>query len=274
MNIGKFSMNGRNLLNVSGNAFLHISKYSHVVTKQTPAEYCFELVRKYDHENFLCTLSLPSKPRSAAFAIRAFNVEVAQIQDQTNDSKIGEMRLKFWTDALNNTFKGNPPRSPVMLELARILQKHSLSKHYFKRLIDARLEYLKNCTFLDMNALEKYAEYSTSSIYYLVLEAYDIHNISADHAASHMEAVFQGQISQDLQNVIYDVACYGKQHLDTAISLKKKLQKNIGLIFLPVVPLEQYLGELRKTDFNVFDKRLQKRNSLLPIYLFWKKLLL
>ncbi|XP_076381722.1 NADH dehydrogenase (ubiquinone) complex I, assembly factor 6 homolog sicily isoform X3 [Megalopta genalis] len=266
--------------------------------------------KKYDHENFLCTLSLPSKPRSAAFAIRAFNVEVAQIQDQTNDSKIGEMRLKFWTDALNNTFKGNPPRSPVMLELARILQKHSLSKHYFKRLIDARLEYLKNCTFLDMNALEKYAEYSTSSIYYLVLEAYDIHNISADHAASHMgkahgiinslrsipynvknrvnvlpqdilmkhgvstEAVFQGQISQDLQNVIYDVACYGKQHLDTAISLKKKLQKNIGLIFLPVVPLEQYLGELRKTDFNVFDKRLQKRNSLLPIYLFWKKLLL
>ncbi|XP_078034656.1 NADH dehydrogenase (ubiquinone) complex I, assembly factor 6 homolog sicily isoform X1 [Augochlora pura] len=303
-------MNGRILLNVGGNAFLHISKYSHVVAKQTPAEYCFELVRKYDYENFLCTLSLSAETRSAAFAIRAFNVEVAQVQDQTRDSKIGEMRLKFWSDAVNNTFKGNPPRSPVMLELARILRKHSLSKHYFKRLIDARLEFLKNCSFLDINALEKYAEYSTSSIYYLMLEAHGINDINADHAASHMgkahgvinslrsipynaknrmnilpqdilmkhgvstEAVFQGQINQDLQNVIYDVACCGKQHLDMAISLKKKLQKNIGLIFLPIVSLEQYLDELKRTDFNVYDKRLQRRNSLLPIRIFWNKLFL
>lgn len=27
------------------------------------------------------------------------------------------MRLKFWIDAINNTYKGNPPRSPVMLAL-------------------------------------------------------------------------------------------------------------------------------------------------------------
>ncbi|XP_078034657.1 NADH dehydrogenase (ubiquinone) complex I, assembly factor 6 homolog sicily isoform X2 [Augochlora pura] len=268
------------------------------------------MLRKYDYENFLCTLSLSAETRSAAFAIRAFNVEVAQVQDQTRDSKIGEMRLKFWSDAVNNTFKGNPPRSPVMLELARILRKHSLSKHYFKRLIDARLEFLKNCSFLDINALEKYAEYSTSSIYYLMLEAHGINDINADHAASHMgkahgvinslrsipynaknrmnilpqdilmkhgvstEAVFQGQINQDLQNVIYDVACCGKQHLDMAISLKKKLQKNIGLIFLPIVSLEQYLDELKRTDFNVYDKRLQRRNSLLPIRIFWNKLFL
>lgn len=60
---------------------------------------------------------LSHKNKAAAFVIRAFNVEIAQIKDQVHDYKIGEMRLKFWIDALNDTYKGNPPRSPVMLAL-------------------------------------------------------------------------------------------------------------------------------------------------------------
>lgn len=105
-----------------------------------------------------------------------------------------------------------------------------------------------------MSAIEKYTEYSSSSIYYLLLQAYGVTNIDADHAASHMgkahgivnlirsvpynaskrvnmlpqdilmkhnvstEAVLQGQSSKDLQNVIYDIASYGKLHLD-AVSI-------------------------------------------------------
>ncbi|XP_015435195.1 PREDICTED: NADH dehydrogenase (ubiquinone) complex I, assembly factor 6 [Dufourea novaeangliae] len=302
-------MSKKSFMHAVRNTFLQISTYSNVATKQTPAEYCFELVRKHDYENFLCTLSLSSKTRAAGFAIRAFNVEVAQVQDQIRDYKIGEMRIKFWTDALNETYRGNPPRSPVMLELYRILQKCSLSKRYFKRLIDIRLERLRNYLFLDMNEVEKYAEYSTSSIYYLMLEAHNITDINADHAASHMgkahgiinlirsiphnardrvnmlpqdtlmrhnvstEAIFQGQMNQGLQNVIYDITSCGKLHLDVAISLKSKLDKNVDLIFLPIVCLERYINELRKVDFNVFDTRLQKRDSLLPMRVLWKKLL-
>lgn len=37
-----------------------------------------------------------------------------------------------------------------------------------------------------MNAVENYAEYSNSSIYYLLLQAHGITDINADHAASHM----------------------------------------------------------------------------------------
>lgn len=66
------------------------------------------------------------------------------------------------------------------------MQKHSLSKHYFKRLIDIRLNTLRDYAFNDMNAVENYAEYSNSSIYYLLLQAHGITDINADHAASHM----------------------------------------------------------------------------------------
>lgn len=86
--------------------------------------YC--LFRKSDYENFLCTLLLPRGIKSAAFAIRAFNVEVAQVEDQVSDSRIGAMRLQFWTDALNNTYNDNPPRSPVALELHRVDERNAL----------------------------------------------------------------------------------------------------------------------------------------------------
>lgn len=35
--------------------------------------------RKYDYENFLTTLLYPKSYRSAAFAIRSLNVEIAQV---------------------------------------------------------------------------------------------------------------------------------------------------------------------------------------------------
>ncbi|KOC66745.1 NADH dehydrogenase (ubiquinone) complex I, assembly factor 6 [Habropoda laboriosa] len=288
------------------NVLLQFWRYSSTTTKQTPAVYCLELVRKHDYENFLCTLLLPHETRAVAFPIRAFNVEVAQVKDQVSDYKIGEMRLKFWEDALNNTYKKNPPKSPVMLALYKILQKHSLSKHYFKRLIDIRFEKLHDYSFNDITAIERYAEYSNSSIYYLLLEAHGVTNINADHAASHMgkahgiinlirsvpynaskrinmlpqdilmkhgvstEAVLQGQSSKELQNVIYDVASYGKLHLDAAISLKSNVGKKANLIFLPIICLQKYLEELRRVDFNIFDAKLYRKDNLLPLYLFLK----
>ncbi|CAK9807401.1 NADH dehydrogenase (ubiquinone) complex I, assembly factor 6 [Anthophora plagiata] len=297
---------GRTLFCFNRNLSLQILRFSSTTAKQTPAVYCLELVRKHDYENFLCTLFLSYETRAVAFAIRAFNVEVAQVRDQVNDYKIGEMRLKFWIDALNNIYKGSSPQNPIMLELHEILQKYSLSKHYFKRLIDIRSEKLCDYSFNDMTAIERYAEYSNSSIYYLLLEAHGVTNINADHAASHMgkahgiinlirsvrynaakrinmlpqdilmkygvstEAVLQGQSSKELQNVIYDVASYAKLHLDTVISLKSNLGKETSLIFLPIICLQKYLEELRRVDFNIFDAKLYRKDNLLPLYLFWK----
>ncbi|XP_017886003.1 NADH dehydrogenase (ubiquinone) complex I, assembly factor 6 [Ceratina calcarata] len=295
-----------NLFCFKRNVLLQILRHSSKTTKQTPATYCSELVRKNDYENFLCTLLLSPEIRAAAFAIRAFNVEVAQVKDQVSNHMIGEMRLKFWNDALNNTYKGNPPQSPVMLELHRILQKHSLSKHYFKRLIDIRLEKLHEYLFHDIAEIERYAEYSNSSIYYLLLQAHGINDMNADHAASHLgkahgivnlvrsvpynamkrvnmlpqdilmkhsvstEAVLQGSSSKNLENVIYDVASCGKLHLDAAISLKSKVEKKGKTIFLPIICLQKYFDELRKADFNIFDARLQRKDNLLPLHLYWK----
>lgn len=265
--------------------------------------------RKHDYENFLCTLLLPHGTRTAAFAIRAFNVEVAQVEDQVHDLNIGTMRLKFWKDSLKNMYNNSPPKSPVTLELHRVLQKHKLSKRYFDRLIDARMEKLSNPVFPDLSSIERYAENTVSSIYYLLLEAQGVIDVNADHIASHLgkahgvvtlirsipynahkrvmilpqnilmknnvsfEAIFQREITTGFKDTIFEISSCAKQHLDKATSLSQKVEKKLRLIFLPMKCLENYLEELRRLDFNVFDTKLQKRNNLLPLQLYWRKLM-
>ena len=63
---------------------------------------------------------LPSHSRASAFAVRAFNIEVARIQDQVSDPRIGQMRMKFWEEAVEKIFAGDAHKHPVALELYRV----------------------------------------------------------------------------------------------------------------------------------------------------------
>lgn len=63
--------------------------------------------------------------RSPAFVLRAFNVEVARVQDLTTDTQTAAFRLQFWQDALQNMYnKKNAqkaiPANPVAQELFKV----------------------------------------------------------------------------------------------------------------------------------------------------------
>ena len=58
-----------------------------------------------DYENYLAILLLPAAVRSAAFAVRAFNVQIAQVCDVTSDRTIAQMRMQFWRDTLDAVYK-------------------------------------------------------------------------------------------------------------------------------------------------------------------------
>ena len=42
-------------------------------------DFCSKKLRQYEYENFLCTLLLPEEARRGATAVRAFNIEIAQV---------------------------------------------------------------------------------------------------------------------------------------------------------------------------------------------------
>lgn len=80
----------------------------------------FKFSRSHDYENFLCSLLLSSTVRSAALAVRGFNVEISKVQDQVSEPHLAQMRLQFWHDTLEKLFKGNVPKHPVAQELYEV----------------------------------------------------------------------------------------------------------------------------------------------------------
>lgn len=81
--------------------------------------------RQHDYENFLATLLMTKAIRSPALVVRAFNVEIARIQDQTTDAQTAAFRLQFWQDTLKDIYKveqtlQNVPANPIAQELFKV----------------------------------------------------------------------------------------------------------------------------------------------------------
>ncbi|XP_019558491.2 NADH dehydrogenase (ubiquinone) complex I, assembly factor 6 homolog [Aedes albopictus] len=269
--------------------------------------YCMNLVRQYDKENFLCTLLLKNPERRSALAIRAFNVEIARITGTVSDDKIGQMRLKFWEDTIDKLFKNDlkhVPEQPVIQELKEVIDSKKLTKRYFQRLISARLN--ANLRFVTTKQMEEYVENSVCSVLYLLLEAHGVRNVHADHAASHLgkaqgivnllrsipyqerrnvvpvpqEVLMQHGVNQErvlrnrkedkgVEEVIFQLAGLAHQHLEKARKLAGSMPKQAKPVLLPGVATGRYLERLRRANFHLTDSRLLQKDAMLPLVIYW-----
>ncbi|KAJ6663939.1 hypothetical protein lerEdw1_008893, partial [Lerista edwardsae] len=172
-------------------------------TGEEAERYCVELLRKRDYEGFLCSLLLPAESRPSAFALRAFNVELAQaarncsqihslpvllfqIKDSITQKTIGLMRIEFWRKAVEDIYHDNPPQQPVAIELWKAIKRQRLTKRWLMKIIDEREKNLDDRAYSNINELEAYAENTQSALLYLTLETLGVKDIHADHAASHI----------------------------------------------------------------------------------------
>lgn len=104
------------------------------------------------------------------------------------------MRFQFWRDNVNRAFADSPPKQPVSILLAHALSDldsrsagtAKLSKSWFMRIISEREKYINNAPYPTLEALEKYAENTYSTLLYLSLQALPIGSVTADHIASHI----------------------------------------------------------------------------------------
>ncbi|XP_029779464.1 NADH dehydrogenase (ubiquinone) complex I, assembly factor 6 isoform X1 [Suricata suricatta] len=82
-----------------------------------------ELLRNRDYEGYLCSLLLPAGSRRSGFALRAFNVELAQVKDSVSEKTLGLMRMEFWRKTVDDIYSDNPPQQPVAIELWKVTNK-------------------------------------------------------------------------------------------------------------------------------------------------------
>ena len=81
-----------------------------------------DLVAQGDPDRFAATMAAPVEARAKLFPIYAFNVEVARAPWVASEPMIGELRLQWWRDALDEIGKGGAVRKhEVTTPLAEVL---------------------------------------------------------------------------------------------------------------------------------------------------------
>ncbi|KII87014.1 hypothetical protein PLICRDRAFT_43724 [Plicaturopsis crispa FD-325 SS-3] len=153
-----------------------------------PTTYCRNLVRKHDYDSFLIAQFWPKELQRGYYALKAFAVELATVQDVVSNTVLGQMRMQFWRDAVKSISDGRPPRHPVALALYETSQTAHLPAYHLKRIIDARDAELSTPTHLSLDSLTSHAESTSSTLLYLLLSLLNLNSSELSHAASHLGA--------------------------------------------------------------------------------------
>ncbi|KAJ1679775.1 hypothetical protein EV182_001354, partial [Spiromyces aspiralis] len=146
-------------------------------------EYCREMVRQRDHDNYLCSLFSPPHVREMVWATRALNVELAHIGDIVSQEAAGRLRFEFWKNAVSNVFAGQPPQMPVARALTDTVHRFKLSRMWFRRLLKTREQNLFSSEFATVEELQEYGENTIASLVHMHLEALGVRDMQADQAA-------------------------------------------------------------------------------------------
>ncbi|XP_043974036.1 NADH dehydrogenase (ubiquinone) complex I, assembly factor 6 isoform X2 [Gambusia affinis] len=241
---------------------------------QHSEKYCLNLVRSRDYEGFLSCLLLPEEARRSSLALRAFNVELAQVKDSVSQKTIGLMRMQFWKTAIEEIYRDDPPNQPVSTELWKAVKTHGLTKRWLMRIVTEREKDLDDRAYKNLQELEKYSENTQSSLLYLLLECLGVKNVHADHAASHIgkaqgiatclratpynssrrkvylpmdicmlhgasqEDFIRGSREKNVRDVVFDIASQAHVHLEHARSFSHNVPAAATPAFLPTLAFD------------------------------------
>lgn len=128
------------------------------------ADYCHDLVRAGDKDRYLSSLFAPDPVRPRLLALYAFNMEIARIRETVSEAMLGEIKLKWWHDAIEGLYAGSPAGHPVTEALAPAIAEASLPKHAFINMIAARQFDLYDDPMPSLTALEGYLGETSSML--------------------------------------------------------------------------------------------------------------
>ncbi len=100
---------------------------------------CERYVRERDKDRFLAGLFAPPDKRRHLYALHAFAGEIAEVRDKITDPIPGEIRLQWWTDALNGIEHGDGEGHPVLAALRDTVTQFSLPSATLVNMVDARV---------------------------------------------------------------------------------------------------------------------------------------
>jgi len=233
-------------------------------------EYIARQVRDHDYDRYFATLFCPTEQRPALLAIYAFNIEIATIRETVSEPLIGQMRLQWWRDTIDEVFEGRPSNHPVAAALGEVIASCEIPRQPFHRMIDGRELDLTGIPRDDPVALESYVDATSSSVVHLALAVLGTCDENAEHLAHHASLAwgltgllrsipFQSSQQNDGQQLDLpeDTAASALAHLDAAREIQTGVKRQALGAILPVACVHPYLKRLARAGGNPFAPRLE-----------------
>jgi len=151
------------------------------------------VAREGDPDRYLSALFAPADARSDLFALYAFNVELARIAEQVSEPGPGEIRLRWWRDALPRAAAGESTGHPVADALGEAIRRRGLSPEAVTGLIDARRFDVSVRLMPDRRALDSYLADTAGALFLLAAEIVGPGAKSGPHQAVRSAAKAAGQ---------------------------------------------------------------------------------
>jgi phytoene synthase len=249
-------------------------------------EYCGTLVHEHDRDRWLASLFAAADKRPHLHALNAFNIEIARIRDVVSDPMPGEIRMQWWTDALEDAARGDVQAHPVADAFLDTIMKYGLSQSEFTALVDARRFDLYDDPMPDLPALIAYCDATSSCLFraaakilstetadeaahgagiaYAVtgfLRALPLHasrgqcfvpaDLLAQHGTSPAEIIAR-QDSPALRAALADLRAVARNHLTQAQASVGSLATADHPAFLPLAVLPLYLTAMERRDYDPF----------------------
>lgn len=268
------------------------------------AGFCADLVRKHDFVRYASTLFVPAVERRALLAIYAFNAEISRVRDQVSQPLPGEIRLQWWTDALEGAGHGEVEGNPVAAELMQSVRDFRLPVEPLSRLIEEHQFDLYNDPMPSMAALEGYVTDTASALFSLAARIMSRPSEAIEHLARHaglaqgiaqviaalphdaarqqlfvplqlleshgsgMEEVFAGKQTPAARAAIDQLIGDAQKHLETAFEILKAVPAQVRPVFLPLALIRRDLKRMSRADADPFIPQPQSR--LRTLWTLWR----
>lgn len=130
------------------------------------------LVRRVDEDRWLVSRFAPANVRARLIAIYAVNYEIARTGEVVSEPALGDIRLTWWREALEEIHAGKPVRAhPALEAYAAARGAAPLTLAHWQTLIEARRDDLGAQPFANVSAFEVYLDATAGTLMRLAHEA-------------------------------------------------------------------------------------------------------
>jgi phytoene synthase len=125
---------------------------------------CEAAVRKHDPDRYLSTLFAPAEKRPFLFTLYAFNHEIGRIGETVREPMMGEIRLQWWRDTVEDARDGRPRAHDVAHALAGMFVQKDLPLGLFGAMMAARAFDVSPGTFPDVAMRDAYLDATSGNV--------------------------------------------------------------------------------------------------------------